>query len=380
MAGAVPSDVCVTGMAWSTPLGDSLEGVWERLLQGETGLRQTRSPHPVRNQLAGVVTDPPLDRPAADRQRVLATRTLRAAAGSAGLDLGDPAVRLVLGTSYGAHLDEPGGSLEEWAAASATATGHRQHPISVSTACSAGSDALLAGLALVQAGAASACVAGGVDVVTPAKRIGHSALGTMSPGPLRAFDAQHDGMVPGEGAAFCVLETAASARRRGAHVHAVFRGAGSANDAAGLTAPDPSGRSITLAVRRCLAAAARAETDVAVVQAHGTGTQLNDEAERTGLMSLFGSVRHPPVVFATKGALGHSLGATGAIEAVALILALRDGKVPPIHGLEQPLPGFSLPLAMRSPRAFAGRAGISLTLGFGGFNTCLLFERAGDLG
>jgi len=221
-----------------------------------------------------------------------------------------------------------------------------------------------------------------VDVVTPAKRLGHSALGTMSRGPLLAFDQAHDGMVPGEGAAVLVLESGRSAARRAAPVRAVLRGAGSANDAAGLTAPDRSGDSVVLAVRRCLAAGGRAAGEVAVLSAHATGTPINDEVESRSLAAVFGSGAPAPVVFATKGALGHSLGATGAIEAVSVLLALEHGAVPPVYGLTRPLPGFPLPLAAGRPVPLAagrpvpvdGMLGASLTIGFGGFNTCLLFE------
>jgi 3-oxoacyl-[acyl-carrier-protein] synthase II len=187
-------------------------------------------------------------------------------------------------------------------------------------------------------------------------------------------------MIPGEGAAFLVLESARSARRRSARISTVLRGAGSSNDAAGLTTPDPSGDSIILAVRRCLAASGRTEHDVAVVNAHATGTPINDAVETTSLRKLFARNENRPLVFATKGALGHSLGATGAIEAVSVVLALQERKVPPVHGLDFPIANFPLPLALGESISFSGNAGISLTIGFGGFNTCLLFERVGDDG
>jgi 3-oxoacyl-[acyl-carrier-protein] synthase II len=371
-------DVCVTGMAWTTPLGDTLDGVWKLLLAGAAGLRETPSPYPLRTTLAGTVSTVPLASPATDRQLDLTVRTLVAAFRSAGVDPADPRARLVLGTSYGPHLDEPADSLDDWALAGARQIAHPYRPICVSTACSAGSDAVLVGAELIRAGRTDLCVAGGVDVVTLSKRLGHSALGTMSCDLLRAFDQRHDGMVPGEGAAFLVLESARSARRRSARISAVLRGAGSSNDAAGLTTPDRSGDSVVLAVRRCLQASGRTERDVAVVNAHATGTPINDAVESASLRRLFSSNERPPVVFATKGALGHSLGATGAIEAVSVILALRDGRVPPVYGLDAVMADFPLPLPIGGPLAFHGGTGASLTIGFGGFNTCLLFEKVGD--
>ena len=363
----------MTGLAWTTPLGDDLDGVWRRLLDGASGLRATPCGYPLRSPLAGTVPGPP--GPATARQVDLAAATIRAAGERAGVDPADPAVRLVLGTSFGAALDEPGPRLSNWAKQAARRVGHPSDPVCVSTACSAGSDSLLVAAQLIRGGAARVCIAGGVDVVTDAKRLGHSALGTMTADRLRAFDVRHDGMIPGEGAAMLVLEPAAAARDRGATVLATLRGTGSANDAAGLTAPDRTGDSVVLAVRRCLADAGLNPTDVAVISAHATGTPVNDDVERASLGRLFGAGT-APLVFATKGALGHSMGATGAIEAVCVVLALRDGRVPPLVDVDTVMSDFPLPLAVGAARTFTGSVGLSLTIGFGGFNTCLLFERA----
>jgi 3-oxoacyl-[acyl-carrier-protein] synthase II len=359
-------------MAWTTPLGDDLEAVWRRLLDGASGLRTAPCEYPLRSPLAGTVPGPPGT--AAARQVEFAATTIVAAGERAGVDPADPAVRLVLGTSIGGALDEPEPRLSTWAEQAARRVGQARDPVCVGTACSAGSDSLLVATHLIRAGAARVCIAGGVDVVTDAKRLGHSALGTMSADRLRAFDIRHDGMIPGEGAAMLVLESAAAARDRGATVLATLRGAGSANDAAGLTTPDRSGDSVVLAVRRCLADAGLNPADVAVISAHATGTPINDDVERASLGRLFGADA-APLVFATKGALGHSMGATGAIEAVSVVLALRDGLVPPLADVETVMPDFPLPLAVGGARAFTGTVGLSLTIGFGGFNTCLLFER-----
>ncbi|HEY8982092.1 MAG TPA: beta-ketoacyl synthase N-terminal-like domain-containing protein [Streptomyces sp.] len=373
------SAAVVTGMAWATPLGDGLREVWERLCAGDTGVAPVPSPHRVRTDLAAAVPSPPY-RPAGaearERQIALAVNTMTAALADAGVSADDPRLTLVLGTSFGARLDGAEDPAEDWAEAVARRLGHGGRPVVVTTACSAGSDSLLVARTLIRAsGGERICLAGGVDVLTEAKRLGHSALGTMSPTGLRAFDETHDGMILGEGAGFLVLEGAAAARRRQARVYATLRGAGSANDASGLTAPDPSGRTVTASVSRCLAGTGTGPGDVAVICAHGTGTPLNDEVEAAGVERLFGGRGGgpAPVVFGTKGALGHSLGATGAIEAVATVLALDEGRVPPLPGLASPLPGWSLRLPADGPEKVHGTAGVSLTLGFGGFNTCLLF-------
>ncbi|MYU52878.1 beta-ketoacyl-[acyl-carrier-protein] synthase family protein [Streptomyces sp. SID7805] len=360
----------ITGLAWDTPLGRDREAVWERLCAGDSGLAPVGSPHPLRNTVAAVIDSVPYATPPGERQRVLAGRALAAAFADAGLATADPGVGLVLGTSFGASLDEAEPTLHAWADDAAAGIGHPGTPVCVMTACSAGSDAIAVAHALVRSGERRICVAGGVDVVTEAKRLGHSALSTMSPTGMRAFDRTHDGMLLGEGAAFLVIEHPDSARERGARVYARLRGAGAANDAAGLTAPDPSGRAVVRAMQRCLASAGLAPADVAVVSAHATGTPLNDEVEARSLLELFGD--DGPLMFATKGAFGHSLGATGAIEAVATVLALRHRRVPPVLGLRDP--AAPLRLAAGSAQPVGDGAGLSLTLGFGGFNTCLLFE------
>jgi len=376
----------VTGMAWATGLGTGLAEVWERLLAGDSALRPTPAPFPVRNELAATVPDLPADTEPRKRQQALATRTVADALADAGLPADRPGLRLVFGTSYGPHLDsEPGpdgrfqpGSLHRWAADAAAELGAAHPPISVATACSAGADSMMVGLELIRSGQAEIAVCGGADVLTTGKRLGHSRLGTLSPTLLRAFDAGHDGTLLGDGAGFVVLEEPAAAARRGARVRGLLTGAGSSNDAAGLTAPEATGTVVAAAVGRALADAGRTPAEVAVVNAHGSGTPLNDEVEARGLGLVFGAVAAPPVVFATKGAFGHSLGATGALEAIAVLLALDDRRVPPVVGLRAPAADFPLPLAAGVPALVTGPVGLSLTLGFGGFNTCLVLEEAGD--
>jgi 3-oxoacyl-[acyl-carrier-protein] synthase II len=195
----------------------------------------------------------------------------------------------------------------------------------------------------------------------------------MSPSFLRAFDQHHDGTLLGEGAAFLVLEAGNRAIERTAPIYAFLRGIGSANDAATMAGPDLTGRGARLAMQRAIFDAGLAPEDVDLVNAHASGTPLNDTVERDALKSVF-DTSAGPLVFATKGNFGHSLGATGAIEAIALILALRKQMVPPILGLEEPDPAFPFRLPLHKAVNCDAHIGLSLTLGFGGFNTCLLFE------
>ncbi|WP_163778644.1 beta-ketoacyl-[acyl-carrier-protein] synthase family protein [Myxococcus vastator] len=366
--------VAVTGAAWSTALGHGLDAVWRRLLAGEHGFVEVASPHRLRNTLAAVI--PPHGEGPALRLRRLAVETLGRALARAGLVAGGADTRFVLGTSLGAWLDDARERelpLHTWADEVAREVGAREAPVSLSTACSSGSDAILVGAELIRSGAAEVCVCAGVDVLTPSKRLAHSALSTMSPTRPRAFDTRHDGMLLGEGAGCLVLESMKHARGREAPLLAVFRGAGSANDAASMTSPDPAATGARLAMERALADAGVAPVDIGVVNAHGSATPANDRAEAEALRALFGA-GPSPLVFATKGAFGHTLGATGTMEAIALILALREGVVPPVAGLEQPERDFPCPLPMGRPVRHEERLGLSLTLGFGGFDTALVFE------
>jgi 3-oxoacyl-[acyl-carrier-protein] synthase II len=360
----------VTGMAWATALGDDLDAVWQRLLAGETGMRPVSHSGRLRNSLAAPVPSPALDRPPHERLLQLACDTVERALRAAGRDARDPDVLLILGTSLAAYLEDgaPSAPLHAWADEVGDALGAARPPLAVSTACSAGSDAILVGGEMIRAGAARCCVCGGVDVLTWSKRVAHSALGTMSPTSLRAFDLRHDGTLLGEGAGFVVLEAPDTGRRP----IALLRGAGSANDATGMTAPDAGGLGARSAIERSLADAGLEPGEIGLINAHGSGTPMNDATERNAFGVFAGERR--PLVFATKGNFGHSLGATGAVEAIALLQALRTRSVPPIVGLDQPDPDFPLPLAYPDAVHCDSRYGLSVTLGFGGFDTSLVFE------
>jgi 3-oxoacyl-[acyl-carrier-protein] synthase II len=363
--------VAVTGMAWLTALGDDLDLVWRALREGRSGLRPVPFSGRLRNELVAEAMDSAVPPP--ERLVKMACQTIRQALLSAGREASDPDVQLVISTSLGAMLDdaESRKSLSAWAVSVAQELGSVAPPIVVSTACSSSSDAIMIGAELIRAGVAKCCVCGGADVLTPAKRLGHSALGTMSPTQLRAFDVRHDGTLLGEGAGFMVLEPESPRREP----IAILRGTGSANDATGMTVADMTGLSAKYAMERSLADADLPASAIGLVNAHGSGTIMNDTTECNAFSTLF---RGPdrPVAFATKGNFGHTLGATGAIGAIALVLALRAGEVPPVHGLQEPLPEFPLTLPVSDPVSCDARVGLSLTLGFGGFDTSLIFEVA----
>ncbi|MEU0052460.1 beta-ketoacyl synthase N-terminal-like domain-containing protein [Streptomyces sp. NPDC006309] len=365
--------VRITGMGWTTALGDGLDEVWQRLRDGRAGIRPLPGDGPLPAPAAALLTDGAEDGAPSRRQVRLAVTTASAALRDAGCPAGDVDT-LVLGSSLGPHLDDAA----ETPPHALTAAVARQlgvaRSVSVSTACSSGADAVLTGAALLTRGEAERCLCGGIDLLTAGKLLGHRALGTLSAsGTVRPFDTGRDGTLFGEGAGFLLLETPAAAAARGARVLGELAGWGASNDGTGPTAPDETGAGAVLAVRHALARAGARPGDIAVINAHGTGTRANDTAEAACYRTVFGTAPHP-VVFATKPALGHTLGATGALEAIALLLALRHGSVPPVLNTRAVMPELTVPLAAGAGREVTGSLGISLTLGFGGFNTCLVLS------
>ena len=188
----------------------------------------------------------------------------------------------------------------------------------------------------------------------------------------RPFDVHRNGLVLGEGAAFLVLERASNARARGKSPYATLAGWASGVDLAGRTAVTPQGDGVVQVVRRAMEVAELAPVDIGYVNAHGTGTQMNDAVEAVALNRFFGSGRVPPTS-STKPVTGHCLGATPALEAIIAIQAMRNGCLPPTANLTDPDPQCDLDL-IREPRRAAGvGAVLSTSLGFWGMQAALVF-------
>jgi 3-oxoacyl-[acyl-carrier-protein] synthase II len=250
------------------------------------------------------------------------------------------------------------------------------------SACAAGSHAIGEATKLIQSGAADAVVTGGSEAgLVPLARAAFAALDALSDsGISRPFDVRRDGFVMGEGAAVLILEDGEKARARGANILAYVRGYGATSDAYHLTAPDKAGAGAAEAMRIALADAGLEPKDVVYVNAHGTSTPLNDRAETLAIKAALGDTAKDIPVSSTKSAIGHLLGAAGAVEAVATILALRDRIAPPTLGHEQPeegldldyVPGKARPLDIDGKPA----VGLSNAFGFGGHNAVLCLEAA----
>jgi 3-oxoacyl-[acyl-carrier-protein] synthase II len=241
-------------------------------------------------------------------------------------------------------------------------------------ACAAGAQAILDGLRQIEWGYADAAVVGGTEGAVRKPTIeGFVAARALSPSlTAKPFDVDRDGFVLGEGAAILVLETRERAEARGARILAELGGGASTADAHHITAPHPGGDGAERAVRLALADAGLEPADIGYVNAHGTGTELNDRTEGAVISRVFGSSQ--PAVSSIKGTTGHALGASGAVEAAAAVLTIDRGELPPNVGLDHQDPDIPLEDVVIERRSWDPRPVISNSFGFGGHNTVLVFQ------
>jgi 3-oxoacyl-(acyl-carrier-protein) synthase len=243
--------------------------------------------------------------------------------------------------------------------------------VTLATACSSGALAIATAAEMVQAGEADIMLAGGADSLSRMTWGGFHALLLVDPNGCRPFDAARAGMSLGEGAAMLVLESEESARRRGATILARLTGWGASADAHHATAPHPQGEGAAAAMRSALARARLEPSAIQYVNAHGTGTRDNDLAESRALNAVFAG--NVPPFSSTKGIFGHALAASGAIEALVCVEALRRQEMPPNPGFTTPDPAIGLsPLTELRPAPL--RHVMSNSFGFGGNNAVLVFS------
>ncbi|MET8131792.1 MULTISPECIES: beta-ketoacyl-[acyl-carrier-protein] synthase family protein [unclassified Streptomyces] len=248
------------------------------------------------------------------------------------------------------------------------------------TACASGATAIGVATQLLHDDQCDVVIAGGSEAgVSPLIVTGFARMGALSrrldePATAsRPFDVDRDGFVIGEGSGVLVLEREADARARGARVRARVAGYGASADAHHMTAPDPSGAGARRALQTALASADVSPGDVDHVNAHGTSTPLNDAAESKVLHQLLGT---RATVTSAKGAVGHSLGAAGAIEAALTVLTLENQTVPPTANLENLDPEIELDVVTKSPRVQRIDVAVSNSFGFGGQNAVLVLTSA----
>lgn len=242
-----------------------------------------------------------------------------------------------------------------------------------SSACASAAHAIGLAFQMVRGGLADAAITGGAEAsLTFGALKGWEAMRIVSPDGCRPFCRTRNGMVLGEGAAVLVLETLESAKARGAAVLGEIAGFGMSADARDITAPDVDGAA--RAMRAALADAGLGAEEVDYVNAHGTGTTANDATEARAIHAVFGDHARALMVSSTKSMVGHALGAAGALEAAATLLALRNRTVPPTIGVEQPDPDCGLDVVPNHARTARLRAALSNSFAFGGLNAALVFR------
>jgi 3-oxoacyl-[acyl-carrier-protein] synthase II len=374
------NQVVISAVAAVTGLGDTLEQGWGRLLAGESAIA------PVRHFACdGYLTDraacvPDLERqPGRSRLEPLLERLLAqlpavpgdcrllTASTKGPIDLLEDRLR-------GAAVDHAALLLETLPRQVAARCGLADPGVNIGAACASSTIALARAGALIAAGRCSAVLVVCADLVSEFVFSGFSALQGLSPEPCRPFDQRRCGLSLGEGAAALLLCDAARARREGWPISARLLGWGVANDANHITAPARDGCGLVRAVEQALASAGLDAAEVAAISAHGTGTLYNDAMEMTAFERLFGD--RPLPFHSLKGALGHSLGASGGIEAAVACRSLEQGVLPPTVGCDEPDPAATGRVGA-FPQHFAGDVLLSTNSGFGGINAALLLGRGG---
>ena len=381
--------VAITGLGVVSPVGIGQAAYWEGLL----------SPQPTEERRAHDFEpkdfyDEPKAIRRADRFEQFAVAASKEALEQAGDLTAEPGKRGVLiGTGIGgvqSHEDQtlvldskgprrvspfvvPMMMANAGAAAVSIRWGFQGPCESLATACATGTHAIGAAARWIQWGICDAVVAGGAEAaMTPIAITGFANMKALSPsGVSRPFDAERDGFVIAEGGAVVVLEEWSQAEAPGAEILGEVLGSASLADAHHITAPAPEGEGALRCMQTALDDAGLSAADIAHINAHGTSTALNDAAEAEGIAKLFGTPG--PIVTSTKGVTGHSLGAAGALEAIAVLLAMQHGVVPPTDGLTNYDPALPpIDVVQSEPRSWTPGPSLSNSFGFGGHNGTLV--------
>jgi nodulation protein E len=399
--------VVVTGLGAVTPLGHTAASYWANLKQGVSGLGPitlTATPEELSQKVAAEVKDfDPLKHfeerqiSTLDRVSQFAVVAAREAIAQASITFDMPLslrTATIIGTGVGGQttLDEsfrrvyrenrtrvfpltiPKLMVNAPASQISMFCGLRGPAFAVASACASATHAIGLAFHMVRSGQVDCAVTGGTEAcITFGTVRGWEAMRVMAPDACRPFSIGRKGLVLGEGAAMLVLEPLERARARGADILGEIVGFGMSADAADLTAPDLGG--MTRAMEGALADGKLAAPDIQYINAHGTGTAANDLTETQALHRVFGAHARKLAVSSTKSMVGHALGAAGALEMVAILLAVREAIVPPTIGYLGPDPACDLDYVPNEARALTVDAALSNSFAFGGLNAVLAVKR-----
>jgi beta-ketoacyl ACP synthase len=412
VTGKTLPNVVVTGVAMTTALATDAETTWKLLLDSQSGIRTLDDPFveefdlPVRigghllEQFDQQLTRVELRRTGyLQRMATVLSRRLWENAGNPELDTNRLAVSIGTGLgsaeelvfSYddmrarGMKAVSPLAVQKYMPNGAAAAVGLERHakagvmtPIS---ACASGSEGIARAWQQIVLGEADSAICGGVETRIEAvpiagfaqMRIVMSTNNDDPAGACRPFDKDRDGFVFGEAGALMLIETEESAKARGANILARIMGASITSDGFHMVAPDPNGLRAGHAITRSIQLAGLSPNDIGHINAHATGTQVGDLAEGKAINNALGG--HKPAVYAPKSALGHSVGAVGAVESILTVLALRDQVIPPTLNLENLDPEIDLDVVAGKPRTGDFQYAINNSFGFGGHNVAITFGR-----
>jgi meromycolic acid 3-oxoacyl-[acyl-carrier protein] synthase II len=405
-------DVVVTGMAMTTALATDADSTWKKLLDGQSGIRKLEDPFveqfdlPVR--IGGhLLEDFDHELTRVELRRLSYLGKMSTILGRrVWVDAGSPDVdprRLMVSIGTGMGSTEelvygyddirergikavyPLGVQKYMPNAASAAVGLERHakagvhtPVS---ACASGAEAIAQAWQSIVLGRADVAICGGVETkieavpiaAFAAMRIVLSTTNDDPAGACRPFDTDRNGFVFGEAGALMVIETEEHAKARGANIIARVMGAGITSDGYHIVAPDPGGEEAATAMTQAIELAGLTPADIDHVNAHATGTTVGDVAEGKAINNAMGS--HTPKVYAPKAALGHSVGAVGAVEAILTVLALRDGVIPPTLNLVNLDPEIDLDVVAGDKAQGDYEYALSNSFGFGGHNVSLAFGR-----
>jgi 3-oxoacyl-[acyl-carrier-protein] synthase II len=406
--------VVITGMGAITPLGLNVDDFWQALIAGKSGIdwitviNTDGYPAKISGEVRGFDPEQYMDRKEARRMARFSQFAVAAgqqAFDSAGLQVGDmepERLGVLLGNGYGGlpNTDEAvrtiikkGGmrldpffmlkTLPNMAASHVSIRFQAKgHSSTITTACAAATQAMGEALALIRAGSADVMLTGGSEAgMCELGLASFSVMKVLSAGdgdPTKAsrpFDAERDGFVSAEGAAVFVLESLEHAQARGATILAELIGFAASADAYHMVAPCADGEGAARCMRWALEDAGIEPEEVDYVNAHGTSTTLNDASETTAIKTALGEHAYQVPISSTKSMIGHTLGASGALESVACVRTLQEGLIHPTINYEHPDPDCDLDYVPNQARPADVRVILKNSFGFGGQNACLVFRR-----
>ncbi len=406
--------VVVTGLGAITPIGNNVQDYWDGLKRGCNGVAEITlfdaSSHACRFAAEVKNFDPtdflePKESKRWDRFSKFGVVAAKQAITNAGLTIDEVnahRIGVIIGSGVGGLLtmesqshvlaNKGPGRVSPFTVPmmipnmatglAAIALGAKGPSSAVSTACAAGSNAIGDAFRILQLGKADAMVCGGAEAsITPLGVAGFASAKALSfrnddpTSASRPFDAERDGFVIGEGSGVLVLETLEHATARNATIHAEIVGYGTTCDAHHITSPTPGGVGGAQAIRLALDDAHLDVSSVDYINAHGTSTPANDSNETAAIKTVFGERAHQIHVSSTKSMTGHLLGGSGGIEAVASVLALKHGVIPPTINYANPDPACDLDYVPNTAREKDLGAVLSNSFGFGGHNVCLAFKK-----